>query len=167
MKIKCRACSKLKDEESFYLDKNNKSGRCKMCKSCKREYARQRWHNMSKRKKKKTNENRNKKRRQKKEWFRTIVDGDFCIRCGYNIPQALDYHHIDPDKKLFGISGSFNHKRRSQIFEELLKCCCLCSNCHREFHAGVWAFTDSEVSMIKKAHRRYQTSYMIDKQQQK
>lgn len=62
-----------------------------------------------------------------------------CRNCGYNrCLQALDFHHIDEKSKLFGIS----HYNRKGITPEILqaeidKCVVLCSNCHREFHAGL------------------------------
>jgi hypothetical protein len=61
--------------------------------------------------------------------------GGKCIRCGYNLPEAIDFHHIDPSTKSFSIgdvSLSFNDALKA----ELQKCAPLCKNCHAEFHAG-------------------------------
>jgi len=63
--------------------------------------------------------------------------GGRCVRCGYNkCIQALDFHHRDPSTKKFRISGSHCRSSKS-IMEEALKCDLLCSNCHREVHAGL------------------------------
>ena len=62
--------------------------------------------------------------------------GGKCAVCGYNkCIQAMDFHHIEPEYKSFTLSGS--HCRKWKIIEEeLKKCIVLCSNCHREYHAG-------------------------------
>lgn len=62
--------------------------------------------------------------------------GGKCLVCGYSrCLDALDFHHVDESTKLFDISGS--HCRAWLVIkEELDKCVLLCSNCHRELHAG-------------------------------
>jgi hypothetical protein len=58
--------------------------------------------------------------------------GGKCHICGYcKCPAALDFHHMSG--KEFSISSKSSWKR---IEAELLKCVLLCSNCHREVHAG-------------------------------
>ena len=67
--------------------------------------------------------------------------GGQCVRCGYNTClQALEFHHIDPSKKDFTISND-NFKIADAI-KESKKCILLCSNCHKEFHAGLWNIED-------------------------
>lgn len=63
--------------------------------------------------------------------------GGKCQRCGYDTTvKALDFHHLDPNKKDFTISnGNF---KLTEAIEESKKCILICSNCHRELHAGVW-----------------------------
>jgi transcriptional regulator with XRE-family HTH domain len=63
--------------------------------------------------------------------------GGECILCGYNkCIQALDFHHTNPSEKDFTISGNYNISW-DRIKNELDKCILVCSNCHREIHAGV------------------------------
>lgn len=63
--------------------------------------------------------------------------GGKCERCGYDTYLgALDFHHIDPTKKDFTI-GNRDYKLKECI-EETKKCVLICSNCHREIHAGLW-----------------------------
>lgn len=61
--------------------------------------------------------------------------GNKCEECGYNrCIDALQWHHIDPNEKEFGIS----HRRGAPIDilrEETKKCRLLCANCHSEAHA--------------------------------
>lgn len=63
--------------------------------------------------------------------------GGKCLRCGYDKSLvALDFHHIDPEKKDFTISN--DRFKLIEAIEEIKKCILICSNCHREFHAGLW-----------------------------
>lgn len=59
--------------------------------------------------------------------------GGKCEHCGYDrCIKALDFHHLDPDKKDFTISnGNFKLK---EAIEESKKCILICANCHRELH---------------------------------
>lgn len=65
--------------------------------------------------------------------------GGSCQRCGYNrCKEALDFHHLDPSVKEFGLSKNGNTRNWEKVKEEIDKCQLLCSNCHREKHAGLW-----------------------------
>lgn len=60
--------------------------------------------------------------------------GGKCSRCGYNkCMRALEFHHLDPTQKDFGISRQLN-RSISKLKEEVDKCILLCSNCHAEIH---------------------------------
>jgi len=64
--------------------------------------------------------------------------GGECQCCGYNkCNNALDFHHVDPKTKKFGIGKQRRTNLTDEIKEELDKCILVCSNCHREIHAGV------------------------------
>lgn len=63
--------------------------------------------------------------------------GGCCRVCGYNnYNGALEFHHVDPNEKDadWTIIKKRSEKRR---IEELKKCVLLCSNCHKEVHAGI------------------------------
>ena len=56
--------------------------------------------------------------------------------CGYNkCVDALEFHHLSD--KDFGISSDGHIRSWEKIRKELDKCILLCSNCHRELHAGI------------------------------
>lgn len=64
--------------------------------------------------------------------------GGKCITCGYTRCQAaLDFHHLDPTQKEFGISLDGITRSWTRVQAELDKCVLVCSNCHREIHAGI------------------------------
>ena len=76
-------------------------------------------------------------------WYRGLKTE--CSRCGADPGYAkLDYHHPDPDTKLFGIAemvkviqtGRLKNKRYFEtdeyihLLEEMAKCVLLCKRCH-------------------------------------
>jgi 5-methylcytosine-specific restriction endonuclease McrA len=67
--------------------------------------------------------------------------GSQCALCGYSkCSDALEFHHLEPNKKDFGISNKGYTRSWTKVKEELDKCILVCSNCHREVHAGLAAF---------------------------
>lgn len=59
--------------------------------------------------------------------------GGRCVQCGYNeYLCSLDFHHKDPSKKDFEISGKSNFNNK--LKKELDKCVLLCKNCHQVLH---------------------------------
>lgn len=63
--------------------------------------------------------------------------GGKCSKCGYNKSiRALQFHHLDPKEKEFGISaGTLRSWEKTE--KELSKCVLLCANCHAEEHERI------------------------------
>lgn len=62
--------------------------------------------------------------------------GGKCKSCGWQgCIAGFSFHHLDPSKKEFGISGSRTSKWE-KIEKELTKCELLCCNCHCILHSG-------------------------------
>ncbi|MFA6304380.1 MAG: hypothetical protein WCV73_02400 [Patescibacteria group bacterium] len=77
------------------------------------------------------------KRRKSLRLMAVRYKGGKCQLCGYKkCIQALDFHHLDPKKKDFGISESGTTRSWMKIKTELDKCLMICANCHREVHHG-------------------------------
>lgn len=79
--------------------------------------------------------------KNQRERDKKVIDyivGDFkCWICGYDkCKQALDFHHVNPDEKLFGVSREF-HRNMEDFVTEIKKCVLVCCRCHREIHAAV------------------------------
>jgi hypothetical protein len=73
-------------------------------------------------------------RRRRKEKC-VMYKGGKCEKCGYNkCLGALQFHHIDPSEKEFGLSGKGVPKSWERCKTELDKCILLCANCHAELH---------------------------------
>jgi predicted HNH restriction endonuclease len=82
---------------------------------------------------KRTNASRNKRKKELKEAF-----GGCCSVCGYSrCLEALDFHHLEPSEKHVGISELLSMRSFGRAYEEAKKCKLVCSNCHREIHAGL------------------------------
>ena len=70
--------------------------------------------------------------------------GGKCQCCGYNrCIRALEFHHLDPSQKDFTISGK--SKSFETLKKEADKCILVCSNCHKEIHAGIRKIEDEEI----------------------
>jgi transposase len=77
------------------------------------------------------------RRRQVK---RILVEeaGGCCAACGYDRSQAaLQFHHLNPADKIFGLSSRGLSHGIDRAREEAQKCVLLCGNCHAEVEAGV------------------------------
>jgi len=85
--------------------------------------------------------------RQKKiDWILSHYGTDIlhCERCRYNKSfAALEFHHADPKQKE-NIKDSFSKWIRKYSMDKFqhkileTDCIVLCSNCHAEYHAGLW-----------------------------
>jgi hypothetical protein len=70
--------------------------------------------------------------------FLVKCSGGECQECGYSKSvQALEYHHILPETKLYEPSKIIKDGLLDKILIELPKCILVCSNCHKEIHAGI------------------------------
>jgi hypothetical protein len=64
--------------------------------------------------------------------------GGRCRLCGYDrYAGALEFHHLDPALKSFGLSVRGITRSLESLRDEARKCVLLCSNCHAEVEAGV------------------------------
>lgn len=78
------------------------------------------------------------KRRKRLRAKAVEYKGGKCQICSYNTCiEALDFHHINPKTKSFGISASGITRAWHKVKSEIDKCVMICANCHREVHAGI------------------------------
>lgn len=58
-----------------------------------------------------------------------------CIICHESEICCLDAHHVNPKDKIFNVGSMVgNTYSLKVIIKELLKCVCLCKNCHAKVH---------------------------------
>ena len=87
--------------------------------------------------------------------------GGKCEICGYNkCIEALDFHHLDPTQKEFGICKDGCTRSWKRVQEELDKCICVCANCHREIHAK--EFLDKKNSLYETHSKIYKYGKDVD-----
>jgi transposase len=66
--------------------------------------------------------------------------GGRCQLCGYDrYLGALQFHHLDPNEKAFGLGLRGIARSLERCRDEARKCALLCANCHAEVEAGVAA----------------------------
>lgn len=108
-----------KHGQTTYVLENAKQYRCKKCRSeAVVKYRKQRKLNL------------------------VILHGSKCIICGYcKCPQALEFHHLDPTTKQFGISAAGLCRSLSKAIDEASKCILVCANCHRELENNITTYS--------------------------
>jgi len=78
------------------------------------------------------------RRRKKIKNMSIEYKGGKCHICGYDkCVSALEFHHLDPSEKDFGIGHKGYTRSWEKVREELDKCIMVCANCHREIHDGL------------------------------
>lgn len=131
----CLSCSPYGRHNNKRLD----LGQSRVCTICNRLYVydRAKGHTMQK-----CNSCMANQRKEERKAQAIAYKGGKCAVCGYNrCPNALAFHHVNGEDKLFGISGS--HALSWDKFKrELDKCILLCMNCHAEYHAGFLILPD-------------------------
>jgi len=124
----CLDCSPFGEHNTRKIDdESRKVGNVIACRECKKEF-------VYKGKGNKCQSCWSNKRRFDLKKKCIEYKGGKCNRCGFDkCSRALTFHHIDQDKKEFGISGS--HCQSWEVLQnELDKCTLLCMNCHMELH---------------------------------
>lgn len=89
------------------------------------------------------------RRRRKVKEMLVEEAGGKCMICGYaRHSAALQFHHVDPASKSFGLGVRGITRSMARLREEAAKCVLLCANCHAELEAGAIELpVKSELSM--------------------
>ncbi len=124
---KCTECKQIKIVPSdFSLSgKKTLSGKpifASKCKSC-------------------INKIRKQTRKKRRSWLNEYKKKQQCKKCGYSqethesfVPQALQFHHAQGNKKFEISKATSNGISKEKIMNEISKCVILCSRCHNEIH---------------------------------
>jgi 5-methylcytosine-specific restriction endonuclease McrA len=73
--------------------------------------------------------------------------GGQCQLCAYDeFPGALQFHHLDPSKKSFGLAMRGLTRSIEELRKEAAKCVLLCANCHAKVEWGSTTLPQSVVS---------------------
>lgn len=110
----CSKCKELKDESKFYYKDKAKGKLQSYCKVC-------------------LNKAQVVKLQNKKKLIVEYLGGK-CVDCDLvDHPCVYDCHHLEDDKKDFGIAQKIT-RSFEKLRPELNKCVLLCANCHRKRH---------------------------------
>jgi transposase-like protein len=92
------------------------------------------------------------RRRRKVKEMLVAEAGGACALCGYRRhPAALQFHHLDPSTKSFGLGVRGITRSLEKLREEAAKCILLCANCHAELEVGAVSLpVKSEPSMLSR-----------------
>lgn len=105
------------------------------------------------------------KRREKLKAMAIAYKGGKCQICGYDkCVGALEFHHIDPTQKDFGISAKGYTRSWDKNRQELDKCVLVCANCHREIHAGITKCPSEVISnniAAQEAADKFEKDYLL------
>lgn len=75
-------------------------------------------------------------RAKKQKWVNEYKAERGCSKCSETDPVCLDFHHLDPATKSFGIHWGAGHQvNQEKMLAEIQKCIIICANCHRKLHA--------------------------------
>lgn len=167
----CWKCKRKLGGEQFHKDRKAKDGLQNMCKECKRKWRkeydakpenrRRKLALQQERRKKNPEYQRNWQRGRYQENLKRIakIKGYTCEVCREDFhPAALDYHHIDPSQKKFGI-GQRLHSSWKIIKPELDKCMQVCANCHRVLH---WNERHPDKPFSSAKRPRYYRCFKVD-----
>ena len=76
-------------------------------------------------------------RRKKVKEILVAEAGGHCVMCGYDrYIGALQFHHVDPAEKSFGIAQRGCTRGIAHARREMAKCVLVCANCHAELEGG-------------------------------
>ena len=133
MKKMCARCQQEKELSDFRKDKSRKDGVMSSCKQCMRQFYRSQYTIAYGDKYAVANKERRANQAAMLKEYKSKLK---CLLCEERESICLEFHHTDPTTKEFGVGASMGRNWET-IVQEIEKCVCLCSNCHKKVHAGL------------------------------
>jgi hypothetical protein len=128
--IKCIVCKEAKGEEEYNWRNKSQGRRKNYCRTCDRVIKKRHYDN-------------NRADIIAQVRARTAMNVDRfqqwksqlkCTLCPETDSCCLDFHHLDPTQKDFGISEAVPSMSWEALMEEVNKCIVVCKNCHTKVH---------------------------------
>lgn len=133
MKKQCTTCGEEKELADYRKDKTQPSGfqpRCKLCARAAHKSAYTQQYGV------KSNVRNKELRFQNAILIREYKSYRGCRLCDERTSCCLEFHHLDPNVKEYGIAQGTT-RSWERLLTEIEKCIVLCSNCHKKYHAGL------------------------------
>lgn len=133
----CSKCSITKPETEYFV-KDKKSGRlhahCKECyKEHRKTYYAEHYLKYGDKYRERAKLRRARAKRNLQIKLKDYLEGKSCKNCGESDIRVLEFDHLNPATKRFGIANSITDGRKwSDILIEIEQCQILCANCHKK-----------------------------------
>lgn len=129
----CKDCQSVLPISEFCKHNKTRDGHHIYCRKCS-SLRSKRWAEKNKRGRDGENERYTRHYVKVRGLVNQIKADNHCLICGEATGCCLDFHHIEATTKELNLSKA---KSVTVVIEEAIKCCILCSNCHRKLHAGL------------------------------
>lgn len=155
----CSKCGTIKDEEDFFMKNRAAGQRHAQCKSCYKEhrtrYAAAHYQKYAEQYRQRARKRRARIKRELTLKLWEYLRGKSCIVCGESDPCVLEFDHIDPSSKRFGIAKGITDGRQwSDILNEIARCRILCANCHKRRTARQYGWLKATLRDTEKRPER-------------
>ena len=131
--LKCKKCEIEKLEVDFYFRNKKENKRHSVCKVCSEQNRKSKEH-YEQYKDEYIARNRIRQERllnENRQNLSNYVSDKACVDCGESDPIVLEFDHLKPEEKKYGISKMMCDYKWSQILDEINKCELVCANCHK------------------------------------
>lgn len=139
--VEYKVCFKCKENlrrECFYKCKDKKDGLQSICKTCSKARNRHNYQKNLTKYRKNIYATRAIRIAEKQQAIYDIKTMYGCAVCDEKYVGCIDFHHLPNYTKKYIVS-TMVHSSYSieKMIEEINKCVCVCSNCHRKIHDGI------------------------------
>ena len=125
----CGKCGESKPLDQFAWRNKAKQTKNVWCKSCSKDYDRNRYLTTNRPSEAKANNQLSRKRNV--EWIDNYLLGKSCVDCGCSDRRVFHLDHRNPEEKIDNVSRLVYRGVSLETLEaEVLKCDVRCSNCH-------------------------------------
>ncbi len=133
----CSQCKADKPVEDFFLRDKTTGRRHAECKACyterRRIYYTEHYRKYGDQYRQRAKIRREKIKDELQRYLLEYLSNKCCAKCGETDPVVLEFDHINPSEKSFGIARAISDGLAWQkILAEINKCQVLCANCHKK-----------------------------------
>lgn len=148
---RCRKCGRYKALTEYHSCKGHKDGFNSYCKACALKIAKA-WYRLNKTKPEvyeRLSSYWKERLRECKNFVDDLKGSLGCAVCRESEVCCLDFHHLGSKDK--GVNALVHAKNWAALVLEIQKCICVCANCHRKIHAGVYLLDAEAISRARQA----------------
>lgn len=135
---KCYTCQLEKSESEFNKNKSRVDKLNSICRECSKQRSKQYYQDNQAKHRKVVRARKKRIIAINQDWLQDYKSAKGCCvkDCDVHDHICLDFHHLDPKQKDMDISKLMRGWSLERVRSEVKKCCVICSNHHRQLHAG-------------------------------